>query len=733
VIPLQLKRDLGLYALFTISLGAMVGSGIYVLPGLAFSVAGPAVILAYFLAGVVVLPAALSQSEMATAMPQAGGAYLYIDRAMGPLVGTIAGFGVWFSLVFKSGFALVGLGEYLQLVFTNAPAKPIALGLAVVLIALNSVGVKVAGRFQSVAVTVVMAALVLFVLVGLGSGAVEADNFTPFAPEGLRGLLAATGLVFISYAGVTNLASVAGEVKRPTRTIPRAMLISVGIMMLLYPAIVFVIVGVTPAAALYKDATPVSTAAGVFLGDFGILIIGVTAVIALTSMANAGVLASSRYPFAMARNGLAPAPLGKIGSGGTPIGSVLLTGAVLLGLIAIFPLVELAKLASAFQLLVFSFINLAVIAFRESKVDWYRPPFKSPLYPWVQIFGIVAALLLLSQMGVVPITGAVVIILGGALWYRVFGRSRSSHESASLDALRLRATERLVIDTKRAVKTSGNPRTVVPVPSAINDRRLHDLLRTAATVGAAGGSIDLIRVDREGPDTGVHASSSEGGEAFDRRVVQILDEQGVEAKILHATGRHRRVALAEHIGTTGSELVLTELDDHRHVRGFGSDMEWLGDRVRCNFVFLGHRYLDEIDDIAILGSGGPLDPVKVMLAHQIAGEEGASIRFVHVLEEDASGRQVADRRAYHERLGDLLSVPTVSRVQRSSDLLAALTAESRTADLVIVGALRTRFRVLTDLVDRLKDEVDAPVLLVRTHELSSQRSVAVRLVERLVR
>jgi len=733
VIALQLKRDLGLYALFTISLGAMVGSGIYVLPGFAYAVAGPAVILAYLLAGIVVLPAALSQSEMATAMPQAGGAYLYIDRAMGPLVGTVAGIGVWFSLVFKAGFALAGLGAYLHLVFTGAPLKLVALAIAAVLVVLNAIGVKVAGRFQAVAVTVVVGALALFVLIGLGSGAMDSAHLTPFAPEGMSGLLAATGLVFVSYAGVTKVASVAEEVKRPGRTIPRAILTSVLLMLVLYPAIVFVIVGVTPPAELFKDETPVSTAAGFFMGDVGVFVVGVTAIVALTSMANAGILTASRYPFAMARNGLAPAGLGKVGSRGTPVGAVMLTGVVLLALIAVFPLIELAKLASAFQLLVFSFINLAVIAFRESKVDWYRPTFRSPLYPWVQVAGIVAAVLLLSQMGAVPITGALVIIFGGVLWYRVFGRSRASHESASLDALRVRATERLVVDTGRALDSAGTGRTVVPVPSTINDRRLEDLLRTAAMIRAPNGSIDLIRVDRDGPDTGVGRVTSPAGEAFERRLAPIVEVTGVEPTVLHVTGRHRRVALAEHIGSTAGDLVLTELDDHRHVRGFGPDMEWLGDRVRCDFAFLGHRYLDEINDVAILGSGGPLDPVKVMLAHRIAVGEGASIRFVHVLGEEAPGRQAAERRDYHHRLDALLDVESESRVSRSNDLVAALSAESRSADLVIVGALRTRFRVLTDLVDRLQEEVDAPVLLVRTHELSSQHSMAGRLVERFVR
>ncbi|MDX1611279.1 MAG: amino acid permease, partial [Candidatus Thermoplasmatota archaeon] len=109
----ELERDLGLYAVITVSVGAMIGSGIFVLPGLAAAIGGPAVILAYLLAGLIVLPAALSKAEMATALPHSGGTYLYIDRAMGPMLGTIAGLGVWFSLVFKSAFALVGLGAYL--------------------------------------------------------------------------------------------------------------------------------------------------------------------------------------------------------------------------------------------------------------------------------------------------------------------------------------------------------------------------------------------------------------------------------------------------------------------------------------------------------------------------------------------------------------------------------------------------------------------------------------------
>jgi len=128
----ELERDLGLPSVLAISVGAMIGSGIFILPALALKIAGPAVIVAYLLAGLLVIPAALSKSEMATAMPEAGGTYIYIERGMGPLLGTIAGVGTWFSLSFKGALALVGGVPYLLILF-DLPLKPVALGLAAVL------------------------------------------------------------------------------------------------------------------------------------------------------------------------------------------------------------------------------------------------------------------------------------------------------------------------------------------------------------------------------------------------------------------------------------------------------------------------------------------------------------------------------------------------------------------------------------------------------------------------
>jgi amino acid transporter len=258
----QLERDLGLGAVFAISIGAMIGSGIFILPALALEIAGPSVVFAYLLAGLLVVPAALSKSEMATAMPEAGGTYIYIERGMGPLLGTVAGVGTWFSLSFKGALALVGGVPYLLLLF-DLPLKPVALGLAGLLILVNVVGAKQTGRLQVIIVVTMLAALSWFVAGSASS--VQRTNFEPFLTGGPGGLLAATGLVFVSYAGVTKVASIAEEVEDPDRNIPLGILGSLGFTTLLYVLIVAIMVGVTEAGVVAGSDVPVADAA--HLGD----------------------------------------------------------------------------------------------------------------------------------------------------------------------------------------------------------------------------------------------------------------------------------------------------------------------------------------------------------------------------------------------------------------------------------------------------------------------------------
>jgi APA family basic amino acid/polyamine antiporter len=449
----DLERDLGLYATVTISMGAMIGSGIFVLPALGFTKAGPAVVVAYVLAGVVVLPAALSKAEMATAMPESGGTYVYIDRALGPLAGTVAGLGAWFSLVFKSSFALVGLGAYLLLLvpLSAGLVKAVALALAVLIVVLNVVGTEQSGKAQSVVVTAVVVALAAYVL---NAGvAVETARFEGFGEKAPGGVVTAAAFVFVSYAGVTKVASVAEEVAEPDRNLPRGILISMGAMMLLYTLVVAAVVGLNDAATLSTSGpgegpslTPMADGAAGLFGGLGVAVVSLVAVLALTSMANAGVLASSRFPLAMSRDSLAPPTLARVSERfRTPLNAIALTGGLLVALIAFVPVVDLAKLASAFQILVFSIVNVALVVFRASGVDSYDPSFRAPGYPYVQVVGVVGGLGLLTQMGTLPILGAVGIVAGGVAWYLLYGRPRTDREGALAAVLARRRGEEPVV------------------------------------------------------------------------------------------------------------------------------------------------------------------------------------------------------------------------------------------------------------------------------------------------
>ncbi|MGI9528927.1 MAG: APC family permease, partial [Acidimicrobiia bacterium] len=661
-----------------------------------------------------------SKSEMATAMPEAGGTYLYIDRAMGPLMGTIAGFGVWFSLIFKAAFALVGLSAYLEFFFEH-PERPVAAALAVALILLNLAGVRQTAKVQAALVSVVLVVLVGFVILGVPS--TEADRYQPFFSEGFSGLLSATAVVFVSYIGVTKVASVAGEVKRPGRDIPVSMLVSVGVAMLLYPAVVAVMVGVTPAAELADTETPVLLAAQQFLGEAGTYIVAGTAVLALVSMANAGIIASARYPFAMARNGLAPRFMERVSSrSGAPIAGVTVTGVVLILLVLFVPLIELAKLAAAFQLLVFALTNLAVVAFREAHVDWYKPEFRSPWYPVPQVFGIVTALLLLTQMGLVPLIGATLIILAGIAWYLVFGQSRAVKESAARDALRLREDANLVAATEAAVAHSGRDHIVLLIRRPTRQSRQATLFRLAVRLTRPdGGRIHIINFDA---DTASLVPWPE-----DRAWCESL---GIEVTVQTYTDEDRRGMVHSFVEREDVDLFLADMPQElRATRHIARDLNWLREHLTCDSVFLRNRAVDAIDTIAILGTGGPYDPVKIELSDYIARHEGGSIRFVHLTAPDSPPAQTDVIRGYHEQLGSVLSVPWDDRVKPTEDLVETLTELSRGANLVVLGAPTHRFHVVTDLADRIAESVDCPALLVHTPDLE-QPGVVTRAVQWLV-
>ena len=728
--PKSLERDLGLYATITISIGAMVGSGIFVLPGLAAGKAGPSAVVAYLLAGLIVLPAAVSKAEMATALPESGGTYLYIDRAMGPLPGTIAGIGAWFSLVFKSAFALVGLGAYL-LLFVDVPESRlvfVSLGLGVFLIVVNALGAKLTGKLQSVVVSLVL--LVLLFFIGNGLTFVESSRFHPFFSHDAGGLFAATGLVFVSYAGVTKIASVAEEVENPGRNIPIAILSSVLVMMVMYTLTVFVVIGLSaPAALTAKDMlTPMALAAEAFPGQIAEPGISIVAVLALTSMANAGILSSSRYPLAMGRDSLAPPITARVSERfKTPIVSIAFTGGILLVLIAFVPVIDLAKLASAFQILVFAFINVALVAFRESSLDWYDPEFVAPGYPFVQFGGAVACLLLLTQMGWVPLIGALCLVLLGAAWYRFYGRQRTEREGAAHDAIRRTTDSRNLAETRQTIEEGPEGHILVAMGEETPTNRERTLLTVAANVAASTNArVYAVRFE-EVPEQLTLPSATEMGEAdrkFEaetQRLAEALPAQ-IEARevVSHNTGR-AVVNFAEDIdanllvGEWRSERLRAELLDR--------DVDWYMERAPCDVVFVRDRGLEAVDEVAVLAQRGPYGSTKVRLANAFAEQADASIRFITAVGGEPTADQITATTEFHEELAALCTVPVEMEIVRGSDRLSSIIDATLKSDLAVVGAVaHSRFHEILfgDPAVTISSRLNSSVLLVHQQDVKGR-------------
>ena len=335
-------------------------------------------------------------------------------------MGTVAGFGTWLSLVLKDAFAMVGMSAYLVLIL-DVDATSLALVLIALFTLVNVIGSKASASMQLALVVVVLATMGWFIVDGLfetASAGFDGSNLDPFFTSGTSGVVAVVGLVFVSYGGLTKVASAAEEVDDPSHRIPLGMALSLAVATILYTLGVLVTVAVVPADVLHGDLAPIHTAAEAILPKIGVWLVVVAALAAFSSAVNAGILAAARYPMAMARDG------------------VVMTGAAIAGVVVAFDAEAIAKLASAFVLLTLGLVNLAVLVLRASEIQSYAPAFRSPLYPWTQLTGIAVSAFLISQLGIAALVFIGVVAAVGWTWHHLYATPRTDRAGAILHVFR---------------------------------------------------------------------------------------------------------------------------------------------------------------------------------------------------------------------------------------------------------------------------------------------------------
>ncbi len=436
-VKIQLERSLNLIGVIIISLAAMIGSGLFVLPSFAAAVMGPGIWLAFLLAGLVVLPGAISKSELASTMPESGGSYVYIERTFGPLLGTISGLGLWASFLLKSAFALVGFSAYMFAVTTyfdtSMDTMTVAMGALVLITILNIFGIKKVKSFQTPILAITTILLLIICVIQLFDpntdfsrpidGAVNVTNDDP------QLLVEAAALVFVAFAGIIKVGAIGGEVKNPQKNLPHGILWSLLLVTILYCAVTFIMMAsVDGTWWLNEDGTTREDPVYAFVDAVTDTRVGIAiaflAILTMISGALSGVLASSRFLFAMARDNLLPQSLEDVNIRyETPHWAIIITGLTMAVCLVILPVKDVAKLASGFQIMVFMMINLCLIVLRSAVAshDWYNPTFKSPFYPWLQIWGILAGGVLVYMMGSKAIIGGFGAVVIGLATYSIYG------------------------------------------------------------------------------------------------------------------------------------------------------------------------------------------------------------------------------------------------------------------------------------------------------------------------
>ena len=432
----ELERTLGLSGGLAIGVGTMIGAGIFVFPGIAAGQAGPAASLSFAIGAVVALLVALPTSELATAMPRSGGGYYFISRGLGTLFGTVVGLSLWFGLVFAAAFYLVGFGFYAEALLAEVGVVlgsldvviPLAFLFGAFLTVLNATGTENAAKLQNGVVAVLLAIIVAFLTFGglssLGVIGEPEPVSESFLSQGAFPVLTTAALVFTSYLGFAQVATVAGEIKRPGRNLPLAMVGSVVIVGVLYVATIFVAVSAFDSERLSTlGETAMVTVAESFLGSLGAFAILLGGLLATVSSANASVLSTSRAIYAVSKDALLPRVASRINLRyGTPHVALGMAGGPILVLVLSGEVAVLAEVASFLHLVMYGLMCVALIALRRDEPEWYDPAFRVPAYPVTPVLGALASFALIGfmQRASQLIGGAIMMVAAG--WYFYYAR-----------------------------------------------------------------------------------------------------------------------------------------------------------------------------------------------------------------------------------------------------------------------------------------------------------------------
>jgi len=436
----RLACEMSLLDATMIGVGAMIGAGIFVLIGIAAGVAGPGLILTFSLNAIVALLTAMSYAELGSCFHDAGGGYLWVKEGLPRWNGFLSGWMSWFAHAVACSLYALGFGAYFEHVLREfsiiipqwgffSPQKLLAAGVAILFAYVNYRGASETSKIGNLVTLTKIIILIIFIGFGLELIIRQGDwrtTFSPFLPHGFGGVFKAMGLTFIAFQGFEVIAQSSEEIKNPKKNIPRAVFLSLLIVVPIYILVAITAIGTVPSEgmkpwdylAMKEETALVDVARNFFIGGGILILIG--GVISTISALNATIYSSSRVAFAMGRDRNFPSFFSKVHPKNfTPQWAILVSLGIVVIMAISLPIEDVASAADIMFLLLFLQVNVAMIRLRKKRKDLDRG-YKAPLFPYLSIIGIVMLLFIAIYMFKYSISAWIVTIIWSAIGLFVY-------------------------------------------------------------------------------------------------------------------------------------------------------------------------------------------------------------------------------------------------------------------------------------------------------------------------
>ena len=728
----HLSREMGLMDATLIGVGAMIGAGIFVLTGIAAGVAGPALIITFSLNGVVALFTAFSYAELGSCYHDAGGGYLWVKEGLPKWNGFISGWMSWFAHAVACSLYALGFGAYFELVLHEfnivmphwgllSPQKILAAFTAVIFAYVNFRGASETGKVGNFVTIAKIIILIIFIGFGLNFVLHRPDWHTAFAdfmPHGWSGVFKAMGLTFIAFQGFEVISQCSEEIKNPKKNIPRAVFLSLIIVVPIYLLIAFTAIGsvipqngITPwdYLASHKETALVEVAKTFFVGGGIMLLIG--GLISTMSALNATIYSSSRVAYAMGKDRNFPTFFGKVHKKNfTPHLSIIFSLFIVVVMAVSLPIEDVASAADIMFLLLFLQVNITLIRLRKKRPDLDRG-FFTPLFPYLSIVGIMTLLFLAVYMFNYSPTAWIVTavwVTVGLVTYKFYASHREVEHVRKVKSL-----ERL---------ERKEYRVLVPLANKNNVSSLTNIASAIAKKPNAQLLFLHVNEVREGSPLVSELTDSERAKPLFDKANEIALQEGIPTRsILNVS--------------------------HKISQGIIS----IAEEEECNFIIVGReknpdffeRFFSSIIDsviqkfpgeVAVLHGKIEREKIKTILlpftidAHAMLATEiapalkeyfNAQIKILLVYDPETTPNEREEREKKVEELIKENSIQAELKILKDTDILKGIVNESQYADLILMGGKTGDFLELLfgrSLAQEITEQSACPVLWVKEYE-----------------